>query len=316
MADIEKPRLENVYLSEDGRQGTFVVEPLARGLGITIGTSLRRIMLSQLEGAAATSIQIDGVRHEFSTIPGVVDDVTEIVLNIKCVNFKLYTDSTELVLKKEGAGVITAGDIELNSDVEILNPEQYICTLNEDAKLNMVITVKKGRNWRQADKNKEAGMPIGVIFVDSIFSPIEKVNVKIDNTLVGNATDYEKLTIEIATNGAITPEEALKEAAQILINQFNLFVTGGEALDDDDSMRLPQDNEIASDVLATPIEELELNQRPLNALKRAGVNTVGELVHMSPDEVKKLHNVGAKSIEDIKGKLSKLGVKYGETIEN
>lgn len=316
MADIEKPRLENVYLSEDGRKGTFVVEPLARGLGITIGTSLRRIMLSQLEGAAATSIQIDGVRHEFSTIPGVVDDVTEIVLNIKCVNFKLYSDSTEIVLKKEGAGVITAGDIELNSDVEILNPEQYICTLNEDAKLNMVITVKKGRNWRQADRNKEAGMPLGVIFVDSIFSPIEKVNVKIDNTLVGNATDYEKLTIEISTNGAITPEEALKEAAQILVNQFNLFITGGENADEDDPQKTQQDNEIASDVLATPIEELELNQRPLNALKRAGVNTVGELVRMSPEEVKKLHNVGAKSIEDIKGKLSKLGVTYGETTEN
>ncbi|MBP5311282.1 MAG: DNA-directed RNA polymerase subunit alpha [Clostridia bacterium] len=316
MADIEKPRLENIFLSEDGRCGTFVVEPLARGLGITIGTSLRRIMLSQLEGAAATSIQIDGVRHEFSTIPGVVDDVTEIVLNLKCVNFKLYTDSTEIVLSKEGAGVITAGDISLNSDVEILNPDQYICTLNEDAKLNMVITVKKGRNWRQADRNKEAGMPLGVIFIDSIFSPIEKVNVKIDNTLVGNATDYEKLTIDISTNGAITPEEALKEAAQILVNQFNLFVNGGEYMEDDDSQKLPQESEIASDVLATPIEELELNQRPLNALKRAGVNTVGELVHMSPDEVKKLHNVGAKSIEDIKGKLSKLGVKYGETTEN
>ncbi len=316
MADIEKPRLETVTLSEDGRHGVFVVEPLARGLGNTIGTSLRRIMLSQLEGAAATSIQIDGVRHEFSTIPGVVDDVTEIVLNIKCVNFKLYTDSTEVVLKKEGAGVITAGDIELNSDIEILNPEQYICTLNEDAKLNMVITVKKGRNWRQADKNKEAGMPLGVIFIDSIFSPIEKVNVTIENTLVGNATDYEKLTIDIRTNGAITPEDALKEAAMILIRQFNLFVNGGEMEDDDDSPKQAQEVEIADDVLNTPIEELELNQRPLNALKRAGVNTVGELVRMSPDEIKKLHNVGAKSIEDIRGKLLKLGVKYGEPIDN
>jgi DNA-directed RNA polymerase subunit alpha len=316
MVDNEKPRLECVKTSEDGRQATFVVEPLAKGLGITVGTSLRRIMLSQLEGAAATSIEVDGVRHEFSTIDGVVEDVTEIVLNLKSVNFKLHTDSTQIVLRKEGAGIVTAADIELNSDVEILNPEQYICTTNDDAKLDILITVKRGKGWRVAEKNKEAGMPLGVIFIDSIFSPIVKVNTTVENTLVGNSTDYEKLTIDIVTNGAITPEEALVEAAQILINKFSLFVNGGEMPSDEDETKPVTENVISSDVLNTPIDELELNQRPLNALKRANVNTVGELVRMAPEEVKKLHNVGAKSIDDIKEKLKKLGINYGETIED
>lgn len=313
MADIERPRLECIKTSEDGRVGTFVVEPLAKGLGITIGTSLRRILLSQLEGAAATSIEVEGVRHEFSTIEGVVDDVTEIVLNLKSVNFKLHTDSTQIVLRKSGEGIVTAGDLELNSDVEVLNPEQYICTLNDDAVLNIVINIKKGKGWRVADKNKEPGMPLGTILIDSIFSPIEKVNTTVENTLVGNSTDYEKLTIEIKTNGAITPEDALKEAAQILINRFMLFVNGGDASYEEEEINLPDDNEVPSDVLNTPIDELELNQRPLNALKRANVNTVGELVKMPPEEIKKLHNVGAKSIDDIKEKLRKLGIIYGES---
>ena len=313
MADIERPRLECVGTSGDGRVGTFVVEPLAKGLGITIGTSLRRILLSQLEGAAATSIEVEGVKHEFSTIEGVVDDVTEIVLNLKSVNFKLHTDSTQIALRQTGEGIVTAGDLELNSDVEVLNPEQYICTLNDDAKLNIVINIKKGKGWRVADKNKEPGMPLGTIFIDSIFSPIEKVNTTVENTLVGNSTDFEKLTIEIKTNGAITPEEALKEAAQILINRFMLFVNGGDSAYEEEDVKPSSDNEVPNDVLNTPIDELELNQRPLNALKRANVNTVGELVKMPPEEIKKLHNVGAKSIDDIKEKLRKLGIIYGES---
>jgi len=314
MAKIEKTRIECIEESEDGRSAKFVVEPLERGDGKTIGNSLRRILLSQINGAAATSIAIDGVRHEFSTIPGVKEDVTEIVLNLKSVNFKLHTDATEVVLQHNGAGVVTAADIDCNSDVEVLNPEQHIATLNDDAKLYIRIMVKAGRGWCVADKNKDATMPVGTIAIDSIFSPIEKVNDVVENTLVGNSTDYEKLTLEIKTNGAIKPADALKEAASILVKKLSLFTNGND--DVADYGNEPQIEAISKDIYDIKIEDLDLDVRPLNCLKSVGIVTVGGILQHSPEEIKKIHNLGKTSFADIVEKLAKVGVVYGSVEES
>jgi len=317
MVEIERPKVSCIFESENGREAHFVVEPLEKGLGTTIGTSLRRILLSQIGGAAATSIQIDGVRHEFSTIPGVVEDVTEIVLNLKSVNFKLHTDSTTVVIDHNGSGVITAGDIKCNSDVEVLNPEQHIATANDDAKVHIDITVKKGKGWKIADKNKAAGQPLGTIPIDSIYSPVTRVNATVENTLVGNSTDYEKLTLEIVTNGAISPADALKEAASTLIKKFKIFTDGAEDVDtDDEQIEAEESGDVLSkELLNTAIEDLELSQRSLRALKRANVNTIGELIEIDPTEIMKLRNVGKKSFDDIRQKVQSMGISYGEDVD-
>lgn len=311
MIDIEKPKgIECVYTSEDGRCSQFVIEPLEKGYGITLGNSLRRVLLSSLPGAAATSIAIDGIRHEFSTIPGVVEDVTEIVLNLKGVNFRLHADSAEVIINHTGSGIITAGDIVCNSDVEVLNPDHHIATLNDDAKLFIRIDVKNGTGWRVADKNKNANMPTGVIAIDSIFSPVEKVNFRVENTLVGNSTDYDKLTIDIETNGSISPEEALSLSAKILTDQLSVFVNLTETQgivtqnveQDDHSQQLK--------LLETSIEDLDLSVRSYNCLKRANVNTVGQLVGMTADEMMKVRNLGKKSLEEIQNKVEELGLVF------
>ena len=316
MVGNEKPMVECAYLSENGRSAQFVIEPLERGMGVTIGTSLRRILLSQIEGAAATAIQIDGIQHEISTIEGVVEDVTEIVLNIKSINMKLFADSAELVLRKNGAGVLTAGDIEASSDVEILNPEQHIATLNEDAKFYMTIVVNKGKGWKVSDKNKSASAPIGMIAIDSIFSPVERVNSRVENTLVGNSTDYEKLILDIDTNGAVTPEEALKEAATVLIDSFKLFVDDSEAVCAKSEAAVEEEIEKPSqEILNTTLDDLELSPRAINALKRASIYTVGELIEKDPNEVLNLPHIGKKTFENIKEKVCSFGIPYAQDIE-
>lgn len=309
MVEIEKPKgIECINTSENGCSAQFVIEPLEKGYGITLGNSLRRVLLSSIPGAAATSIAIEGIRHEFSTIPGVVEDVTEIVLNLKGVNFKLYTDSAEVIINHTGSGIITAKDIQCNSDVEVLNPEHHIATLNDDAKLFIRIDVKTGTGWRVADKNKTPNQAAGVIAIDSIFSPVEKVNFRVENTLVGNSTDYDKLTLEIETNGAITPKEALCESARILIDQLSVFVNLNEA-----QGTVAQDVE-ADDMsqkmrlLEMSIEDLDLSVRSYNCLKRANVNTVGQLVSMTAEEMMKVRNLGKKSLEEIQNKVEELGL--------
>lgn len=313
MAEFEKPRIECTYESENGRAATFVVEPLQRGDADTIGTSLRRVMLAQLKGAAATSIFINGVSHEFSTIPGVKEDVTEIVLNLKCVNFKLHTDEAVVRIEHTGAGIITAQDIICSSDVEVLNPEQHIATLNDEADLHITINVKNGKAWCVADKNKDASMPIGTIAIDSIFSPIERVNTRKENTLVGNSTDYEKLIIEIETNGAITPQEALEEAASLLIKKFLLFTNGNEDFEDEIVENEPVAETISSETLKMTIDDLELSVRPTNCLKKQNINTVEDILSWDIEDLRKIHNLGSKSVEEIQEKLANLGITYGTT---
>lgn len=312
MAEFEKPRIDCVYESEDGRSAKFVVEPLEKGFGITLGTSLRRVMLSQLHGAAAASISIDGVTHEFSTIPGVKEDVTEIVLNLKSVNFKLHTDLAEVVIDCNKAGEITAGDINCSSDVEVLNPEQHIATLDDDAKLYIVIVVKSGKGWCVADKNKD-GLPAGTIAIDSIFSPIEKVNVTVENTLVGNSTDYEKLIIDVVTNGAVTPMDAIKEAASILVKKLSLFTDGN-----DDTYEAVADTNVETinnEVYSTSVDDLDLNVRPVNCLKSAKIFTVGDIVATTPESIRKIPHLGDKSFNEIVEKLAALGIQYGNATD-
>ncbi len=311
MINIEKPKgIDCVYTSEDGRVSQFVIEPLEKGYGITLGNSLRRVLLSSLPGAAATSIAIEGIRHEFSTIPGVVEDVTEIVLNLKGVNFRLHSESAEVVINHTGSGIITAGDIECSSDVEVLNPEHHIATLNDDAKLFIRIDVKNGTGWRVADKNKSANQATGVIAIDSIFSPVEKVNFRVENTLVGNSTDYDKLTLDIETNGAITPEEALSLSAKILTDQLSVFVNLTETQGIVSASVENDDESAKQKLLETSIEDLDLSVRSYNCLKRANVNTVGHLVSMSADEMMKVRNLGKKSLEEIQKKVEELGLVF------
>jgi DNA-directed RNA polymerase subunit alpha len=311
MINIEKPKgIECVYTSEDGRISQFVIEPLEKGYGTTLGNSLRRVLLSSLPGAAATAITIDGIRHEFSTIPGVVEDVTEIVLNLKGVNFRLHAESAEVVINHTGSGIITAGDIVCSSDVEVLNPDHHIATLNDDAKLFIRIDVKNGTGWRVADKNKTANQASGVIPIDSIFSPVEKVNFRVENTLVGNSTDYDKLTLDIETNGAITPEEALSLSAKILTDQLSIFVNLTETQGFITQSVESDDESAKQKLLETSIEDLDLSVRSYNCLKRANVNTVGHLVSMTADEMMKVRNLGKKSLEEIQNKVAELGLEF------
>ncbi|HMM19631.1 MAG TPA: DNA-directed RNA polymerase subunit alpha [Selenomonadales bacterium] len=319
MMEIEKPKIEIVEISEDNRYGRFVCEPLERGYGITLGNSLRRILLSSLPGAAVTSVKIDGVLHEFSTVPGVREDVTDIILNLKELYVKLYGDEAKVVrIDTEGEGEVKAGDIIVDPDVEILNPELHIATLAPGGALRMELTVERGRGYVPADKNKKADHVIGVIPVDSIFSPILKVNYSVTDTRVGNVTDYDKLTLEVWTDGSIRPEEAVSKAASVLVAHLKLFQNiAGTAAEDDsgDGPFTESAEESGAKTMEMTIEDLELSVRSYNCLKRAGINTVAELVQKSEEDMMKVRNLGRKSLDEVKKKLAELGLALAESEE-
>ena len=307
MIEIEKPKIEIVEISEDNRYGKFVCEPLERGYGTTLGNSLRRILLSSLPGAAITSIRIDGVLHEFSTIPGVRDDVTNIVLNLKSLCFKMYSEEPRVLrLDIKGEKEITAADIITDPDVEILNPDLHLATLNEDGELHMEMTVERGKGYVAAEKNKKPDHVIGVIPIDSIFSPVQRVNYTVQDTRVGNVTDYDKLILEVWTDGSIRPEESVSRAAAILISHFKLFqnMAGIPEEEEEEEVLPPEPEEPdASKVLETTIDDLDLSVRSFNCLKRANINTVADLVSKTEEDMMKVRNLGRKSLEEVKKKL-------------
>ena len=312
MFDFEKPNIDIVEISEDKKYGKFVVEPLERGYGTTLGNSLRRIMLSSLPGAAVSQVNIDGVLHEFSSIPGVKEDVTEIIMNIKSLAIKNDSSSNEpktAYIEMTGDGVVTAADIKTDADVEILNPDQVIATLNggADSRLNMELTITKGRGYVSSDKNKKEDTPIGVIAIDSIYTPVERVNLAIENTRVGQITDYDKLTLEVYTNGTLAPDEAISLAAKVLNEHLNLFINLSEVALNADVMVEKEVNEKVK-VLEMNIDELELSVRSYNCLKRAGINTVEELTNRTPVDMMKVRNLGKKSLEEVLNKLKDLGL--------
>lgn len=309
MIEIEKPRIETEELSADGKYGRFVVEPLERGFGNTLGNSLRRVLLSSLEGVAVTSIKIDGVLHEFSTVPGVKEDVTEIVLNMKSLVAKLHSNGPKVVeISAEGPCEVTAESIKCDSEVEILNPDLHIATLGEDSKLNMEITLDKGRGYVPAERNKVlmGNDVIGVLPVDSIYTPVLKVNYTVDNTRVGQITDYDKLTLSVWTNGVINAQEAVSLAANILTSHLNLFVDLSDRGYSAEIM-VEKDDKGKEKVLEMTIEELDLSVRSFNCLKRAGINTVEDLISKSEEDMMKVRNLGRKSLEEVIYKLSTLG---------
>lgn len=308
MIEIEKPKIETVEISEDATFGKFVVEPLERGYGTTLGNSLRRILLSSLPGAAVTAVQIDGVLHEFSTIDGVVEDVTQIVLNLKKLALKVYSDEEKtLEINVSSAGVVTAADITHDSDVEILNPELHIATLADNATLRMRLTARRGRGYVQAEDNKRDDMPIGVIPIDSIYTPIQRVNYEVDKTRVGQDASFDKLLLDVWTDGSIRPEEAVSLGAKILTEHLNIFVgLTDEALNAEIMVEKEEDQK--EKVLEMTIEELDLSVRSYNCLKRAGINTVQELANKSEEEMMKVRNLGRKSLEEVQLKLDELGL--------
>lgn len=309
MIEIEKPRIETAELTEDGKYGRFVVEPLERGFGNTLGNSLRRVLLSSLEGCAVTSVKIDGVLHEFSTIPGVKEDVTEIVLNLKSLVPKLHETCPKVVeIAAEGPCEVTAGDIKCDNEVEILNPELHIATLGEGAKLNMEITVDKGRGYVPGERNKQlsGNNVIGVLTIDSIYTPVLKVNYTVDNTRVGQITDFDKLTLDVWTNGVINAEEAVSLAAKVLTEHLNLFVNLSDKASSAELM-VEKDDKGKEKILEMTIEDLDLSVRSFNCLKRAGINTVEDLINKSEEDMMKVRNLGRKSLEEVIQKLNSLG---------
>ncbi len=313
---MEKPLLTSIEDAAGDHKGTFVVEPLERGYGITLGNSLRRILLSSLPGVAVTSVKIDGVQHEFSTIPGVTEDVTEIVLNLKGLTAKYYGEGEKVIyVEAEGECEVKAGDIKTDSQVEILNPEMHIATLGKDAKLNMEITIDSGRGYVSAERNKQSKEPpIGVIAVDSIYTPVLNVNYKVENTRVGQITDYDKLTLQLTTDGTITAKDAVSLAAKILNEHLKLFVDlSDDARDAKIIINKPEDGK--DKVLEMTIEELELSVRSFNCLKRAGINSVGDLTKKTLDEMLKVRNLGKKSLEEIINKLDSLGLTFSSEEE-
>ncbi len=315
MIEIEKPKIEIVEISEDNRYGKFVIEPLERGFGITLGNSLRRVLLSSLPGAAVTSIKVDGVLHEFSVIPGVKEDLVEIILNLKELCIKMDGDKPRVMtINAQGPGEITAGDIIPDADIEILNPDLHIATLNEDAKLYMEINVEKGRGYVPAERNKQPGQPIGIIPVDSIFTPIRKVNFNVEDTRVGQVTDYDKLTLEVWTNGSLKPDEATSLAAKILSEHLMLFIDLTDHVNDVEIM-VEKEEDKKEKVLEMTIEELDLSVRSYNCLKRAGINTVYELVQKTEEEMMKVRNLGKKSLEEVTSKLAELNLKLRDSNE-
>jgi len=310
--DFEKPRIEIVEISEDKRFGRFVVEPLERGYGTTLGNSLRRIMLSSLPGTAVSQIKIDGVVHEFSTIPGVKEDVTEIIMNLKDLAIKNHSDNNEpkiAYIDAEGEVVVTAGDIQADPDIEILNPDHVIATLcgGPDSRLYMELTITNGRGYVSAEKNKKDDLPIGVIPIDSIYTPVERVNISVENTRVGQITDYDKLTIDVYTNGTLAPDEALSLAAKVLSVHLDSFIDLSEHAKTAEIMVEKEDNE-KEKVLEMSIDELELSVRSYNCLKRAGINTVEELTNRTAEDMMKVRNLGRKSLEEVLSKLHELGL--------
>ncbi len=318
MVKIIEPRIETTELKSDGSYGKFVAEPLDRGFGITLGNGLRRVLLSSLPGVAVSSVKIDGVQHEFSTIPGVKEDVTEMILNIKGLTAKLYCDEPVRVkISAEGECEVNAGSITGSSEVEVLDPGMHIATLAEGAKLNMELTLQKGQGYVSADRNKVLDgdkSPVGTIFVDSIYTPVLKVNYSVENTRVEQITDYDKLTLEVWTDGTISAKEAVSLAAKILNRQLNHFVELSDEVGATEIMEKKEDTG-KDKVLEMTIEELDLSVRAFNCLKRAGVNSVGDLINKSPEEMMKVRNLGKKSLEEVIGKLEALGFKLNDDEE-
>ena len=312
MVEIEKPRIECIDSQDDVSYGKYIVEPLERGYGTTLGNSLRRILLSSLPGTAATSIKIAGVQHEFSTVPGVKEDVTEIVLNVKKIIAKLHCQGTKTVyIDAAGECEVTAGDIKADGEVEILNPEQHICSLGPDASFNMEITLSHGRGYVPSDKNKTPNMPIGTIAVDSIYTPVYKVNYTVENTRVGNMTDYDKLTLEVWTDSTISARDAVSLGAKILSDHLSLFTNLSETVASKPTMAEKAETH-RDKVLEMTIEELDLSVRSFNCLKRANINNVEDLISRTGEDMMKVRNMGRKSLEEVQNKLAMMGLSLGK----
>ena len=308
MIEIEKPKIETVELNEDAKYGKFVIEPLERGYGTTLGNSLRRILLSSLPGAAVTAIQIDGVLHEFSTVEGVVEDVTTIILNLKKLALKIYSEEEKtLEIDVQGEGIVTAADITHDSDVEILNPDLHIATLAKDAHFRVRLTAKRGRGYTPADANKSEDQPIGVIPIDSIYTPVSRVTYQVEKTRVGQVANYDKLTLDVWTDGSIGPKEAISLGAKILTEHLNIFVGLTDEAQNAEIM-VEKEEDQKEKVLEMTIEELDLSVRSYNCLKRAGINTVQELANKTEEYMMKVRNLGRKSLEEVKHKLEELGL--------
>ena len=318
MFEFEKPNIEVVEISDDNKYGRFTLEPLERGYGTTLGNSLRRIMLSSLPGAAVSQVKIAGVLHEFTTIPGVKEDVTEIVMNIKELAIRNNCPTNEpkiAYIDFSGEGVVTAGDIHVDQDVEIINPDLVIATLDSsDSKLYMELTITKGRGYVDAEKNTVDNSAVGVIPIDSIYTPVERVNIQIENTRVGQITDYDKLTIEVFTNGALAPDEAISLAAKVLSEHLNLFINLSENAKTAEVM-IEKEEDDKEKVLEMNIDELELSVRSYNCLKRASINTVEELINKTPEEMMKVRNLGRKSLDEVFAKLKELGLELKSSNE-
>ena len=318
MFEFEKPNIEVSEISSDKKYGRFTLEPLERGYGTTLGNSLRRIMLSSLPGAAVSQIKISGVLHEFTTIPGVKEDVTEIVMNIKdlAIRNNSSTDEPKIAyIDYVGEGVVTAADIQADQDIEIVNPDLVIATLDtKDARLYMELTITRGRGYVSSDRNAPDNLSVGVIPIDAIYTPVERVNIKIENTRVGQITDYDKLTVEVFTNGAIAPDEAISLAAKVLSEHLSLFVNLSENAKSAEVM-VEKDEDDKEKVLEMNIDELELSVRSYNCLKRAGINTVDELINKTPEEMMKVRNLGRKSLDEVFGKLKELGLELKSSNE-
>ena len=317
--DFERPNIEVAEISEDKKYGRFVVEPLERGYGITLGNSLRRIMLSSLPGAAVSQIKVEGVLHEFSAIPGVKEDMTEIIMNLKSLAIKNSSETNEAktaYIEYEGEGIVHASDIQADQDIEILNPDLVIATLSgKDTKLYIELTITRGRGYVSADKNKHEDLPIGVIAIDSIYTPVERVNVSVENTRVGQITDYDKLTLDVFTNGTLVPDEAVSLAAKVLSEHLNLFIDLSENAKTAEVMVEKEDDE-REKVLEMSIDELELSVRSYNCLKRAGINTVEELCNRTSEDMMKVRNLGRKSLEEVLAKLKELGLQLNPSEES
>jgi len=309
MIEIEKPTIECITSDEDVNYGKFIVEPLERGYGITLGNALRRILLSSLPGAAVTSVKIDGILHEFSTIPGVKEDVTEIILNLKRLAIQLsgVENTKRVIINAVGPKEVTAADIIGDSDMEIFNPDLHIATLEENATLVMEISLAKGRGYVSADQNKTENTPIAVIPVDSIYTPVKKVNFSVEDTRIGQVTDYDRLVLEIWTDGSLTPKEGVSIGAKIMQEHLNLFIALTESTEGMEIM-VEKEEDQKEKALEMTIEELELSVRSFNCLKRASINTVEELTHKSEDDMMKVRNLGKKSLDEVKFKLEELGL--------
>lgn len=316
--EFKSPQIKVAEISDDNRYGRFVVEPLERGFGTTLGNSLRRIMLSSLPGAAVSSVKIKGVLHEFSSIPGVKEDVTEIIMNIKSLEIKNNSSSSEpkiAYIEKSGEGVVTAGDISVDSDIEILNKDLVIANLSgPDCKLDMELTITKGRGYVGADKNKSNDLSVDAIAVDSIYTPIERVNLKVENTRVGQITDYDKLTLDVFTNGTLAPDEAVSLAAKVLSEHLNLFIDLSENAKQAEIMA-EQEEDGKEKNLQLSIDDLELSVRSYNCLKRAGINTVEELTNKTSEDMMKVRNLGRKSLEEVIEKLKELNLSFRSSEE-